>query len=112
MSGWMIRLSERYFSLVYDALKKELLSNPVIHADETPVEVSKDGRKAGSKSYMWVYRTAENEKNAVLYDYCKTRNTDHLKDFLGDYRGVIVSDGYASYHKLERDWNDRIRVAG
>ena len=112
MSGWMIRLSERYFSLVYDALKKELLSDPVIHADETPVEVSKDGRKAGSKSYMWVYRTAENEKNAVLYDYCKTRNTDHLKDFLGDYRGVIVSDGCASYHKLERDWNGRIRVAG
>ena len=28
-----------------------------IQADETPVLVNHDGRKAGSKSWMWVYRS-------------------------------------------------------
>lgn len=112
MSGWMIKLSERYLSLVYDSLKAQLLNQPVIHSDETPVCVSKDGRKAGSKSYMWVYRSAGDDRPSVIYDYCMTRNTDHLRDFLGDYEGIIVSDGYASYHRLAKDWPERIRVAG
>lgn len=52
MANWTIKAAERYFSLVYDKMKKELLRSRIIHADETPVKVSKDGRKAGTKSYM------------------------------------------------------------
>jgi len=42
--------------------------------DETPVSLRKDGRSAGTKSYMWAYRTGEmNESSAiVLYEYQKT----------------------------------------
>ena len=54
MAHWIIHSSELYFSLLYGRLKQELLSSPVIHADETPLEVSKDGRASGSKSFMWV----------------------------------------------------------
>lgn len=32
-----------------------------MHADETVVEVRKDGRPAGSESRMWVYRSGELE---------------------------------------------------
>ena len=52
MAHWTIQCSERYLSLLYDLMHKELMACPVIQADETPVEVSKDGRSAGSKSYM------------------------------------------------------------
>ena len=48
----MIMAAERYFSLLFDRMKEELLSEEIIHADETTVMVSKDERKAGSKSYM------------------------------------------------------------
>ncbi|MCX5545887.1 transposase, partial [Paraburkholderia sp. CNPSo 3076] len=45
---------------LYDALHKTLLSQPLIHGDETTVQVLKEpGRSAQSKSYAWVYRSAE-----------------------------------------------------
>ena len=113
MANWMIRLSERYLTLMTDRLKTELLAHRVIHADETPVKVSKDGRKAGSESRMWVYRSNEKDDHPViLYDYRKTRKTDHLKQFLEGFCGSIVSDGYVSYQKLERDWPSQITACG
>jgi len=52
MANWTIQCADRYFSLLYDRLHKELYRCHVSQADETPVLVSKDGRAAGSKSYM------------------------------------------------------------
>ena len=50
----------RYLAILYDYLHERLYDYHVLQADETPVLVNKDGRDAGSKSYMWVYRTGEN----------------------------------------------------
>ena len=61
MARWMIMAAERYFSLLLDRMAEELLTEKIIHADETTVMVSKDERKAGSKSYMWVYTTEKSE---------------------------------------------------
>ena len=83
MANWVITTAERYFSLVYDRMKEDLLKSPVIHADETPVTVVKDGREGIHKSYMWVYRTGDRCKAepAVLYDYQKTRKAEAPKEF-------------------------------
>ena len=51
----MIRLGEEYPAVLYDHLHSLLYSYHVIQADETPVLVNRDGRSAGSKSYMVVY---------------------------------------------------------
>lgn len=53
MANWMIRLGEEYLSVLYDHLHSLLYGYHVIQADETPVLVNRDGRSAGSKSYMW-----------------------------------------------------------
>jgi len=71
MANWMILLAERYFSLWHDRMHKELLKWDVTQADETPVLVSKDGRDAGSKSYMMHHRlsytnTRRHEKPLIL----------------------------------------------
>lgn len=113
MANWMIKSGERYLSLLADRMKEELFTHHVIHADETVVKVSKDGRKAGSESRMWVYRSNEKDEHPViLYDYRKTRKTDHLKDFLGNFAGCIVSDGYVAYHKLADERPDQITACG
>ena len=57
MVNWMIRLGEEYLGIMYDYLHKLLCDYHVIQADETPVIVNKDGRKARSKSWMWIYRS-------------------------------------------------------
>ena len=66
MANWCIRLGEEYLAVLYDYLHKELYSYPVIQADETPVLVNRDGREAGSKSYMWVYRSGHLYKDKQM----------------------------------------------
>lgn len=90
-----------------------MLGHHVIQADETPLLVNKDGRPAGSKSYMWVYRTGKYEtaKPIVLYEYQRTRKSDHPREFLKNYEGVCVTDGYQVYHTIENELED-LTIAG
>jgi len=113
MANWCIRLGEEYFSVLYDYLHKELYSYHVIQADETPVLVNRDGRKAGAKSYMWVYRSGHlyKDKQIVLYEYQMTRNASHPREFLNGYNGICVTDGYQVYHTLEKEQED-LTIAG
>lgn len=114
MANWVIQSSDMYFRHVYDKLKDEIKQQDLLHADETPFEVNKDGRKAGSKSYMWVYRTGEHEekKRIILYDYRRTRSHEHPQEFLDGFKGTLVCDGYSAYHQLERENPDSFTVAG
>lgn len=109
----MIRLGESYLAVLYDYLHQKLYNYHVIQADETPVLVNRDGRSAGSKSYMWVYRSGHlyTDKQIVLYDYHKTRNSSHPREFLRDYSGICVTDGYQVYHTIEKERED-LKIAG
>ena len=113
MANWMIRLGEEYLSVLYDYLHRKLYDYHVIQADETPVLVNHDGRPAGSKSYMWVYRSGYMypEKQIVLYEYQRTRNASHPREFLKDFSGICVTDGYQVYHTLEKE-KEELTIAG
>ena len=113
MANWCIRLAEEYLSILYDHLHEELYSYHVIQADETPVLVNHDGRKAGSKSWMWVYRSGHlyQDRQIVLYEYQQTRNASHPREFLKGYDGICVTDGYQVYHTLEKELEE-LTIAG
>ena len=113
MANWCIRLAEEYLSILYDHLHKELYFYHVLQADETPVLVNHDGRKAGSKSWMWVYRSGHlyQKQQIVLYEYQQTRNTSHPREFLKGYDGICVTDGYQVYHTLEKELEE-LTIAG
>lgn len=113
MANWMIRLADEYLGVMYDYLHMKLYEFHVIQADETPVLVNKDGRPAGSKSYMWVYRSGYMypDEQIVLYEYQRTRNASHPRQFLKDYSGVCVTDGYQVYHTVEKELED-LKIAG
>ena len=113
MANWMIQCADRYLGTLYDRLHEEMYQFHVLQADETPVKVSKDGRPANSQSYMWIYRTGKHYKDTpiILYEYQKTRKSDHPKEFLKNFKGVVVTDGYSAYKKLDKD-NQDITFAG
>ncbi len=77
----------------------------VNQCDETPLEVIHDGRPAGSKSYMWVHLTGELSDIGpiVVYEYQKTRHSDHPKEYYKDFKGILMTDGLEQYHKLARE---------
>lgn len=113
MANWMIRIAEEYLGILYDYLHEKLYDYHVIQADETPCFVNKDGRPAGSKSYMWVYRSGHlyEDKQIILYDYETTRKATHPREFLKNYSGVCVTDGYQVYHTIEKELEE-LTIAG
>ena len=62
---------------------------------------------------MWVYRLGYlyQDKQIVLYDYQPTRNASHPREFLKDYSGICVTDGYQVYHTLEKE-KEELTIAG
>ncbi len=113
MANWTIQCADRYLAVLYDYLHEKMYGYHVLQADETPVLVNKDGRPAGSKSYMWVYRTGRmyTDRQIVLYEYQRTRNASHPREFLKDFSGICVTDGYQVYHTIENERKD-LKIAG
>ena len=110
MANWLLNISEKWLRPVYDTLREQLCREPVLHADETTLQVLKEpGRSSTSKSYMWLYRTSGCAKQAiVLYEYQPTRKAEHAEAFLKGFSGWLHADGYQGYHKLP----ENIRVVG
>jgi transposase len=113
MARWSILCAERYLSLLYDYLHDRMYRYHVIQADETPVLVTKENRTTGRNHYMWVYRTGKMypDRQIVLYEYQPTRNASHPREFLRNFQGICVTDGYQVYHALEKERED-LRIAG
>lgn len=105
MSNWTVWSAERYFQPVYNLMKVQQLKAHVNQCDETPLEVIHDGRPAGSKSYMWVHLTGElsDVPPIVVYEYQKTRHSDHPKEYYKGFNGILMTDGLEQYHKLARE---------
>lgn len=103
LAHWVIGSSEKHLSRIYDALKLRLRSQPLIHGDETTVQVLKEqDRAATDTSYMWAYRSGEDSNEPiVLFDYQPGRGQKYPQAFLGRYRGILMSDGYQAWRTLE-----------
>jgi len=102
MANWMIYCASNYLKPLYDYLHKMLLKRDVVMADETRVQVLKeDGRSAESNSYMWVYRSGEDElAPIILFKYTQTRAGYNATSFLDGYSGYLMTDGYSGYNLL------------
>lgn len=92
LAHWIIRPAELHLSRLYEALRGTLLAQSLIHGDETTVQVLKeDGKTAQSKSYMWVYRSAEASAEPVaLFEYQPGRGQQYPQAFLIDEQAPQV----------------------
>jgi len=58
-----------------EALKAELLAHPVLHADETPVEMLSPDKKKTHRATLWAYATPAFEPvKGVVYDFAERRD--------------------------------------
>ena len=97
----MIFGADRWLSLLYDLLHEALLQQRFLHADETSLQVLHEpGRAAETKSYIWLYRSGQAGPPIVLYDYQRTRGSEHPRQFLAGFTGYLHVDGYPGYHDL------------
>ena len=102
MANWVIRNSEAFFRPMYEYFHRKLLERNFLMADETPLQVlHEEGRRAQTKSYMWLFRSGEDGGiPIILYKYSPTRAGDNAVEFLQEFNGYLMCDGYSGYNKV------------
>ena len=109
MSRWLIQVSEKLIPL-YNLLQDRCLDCTYLQMDETPTQVlNEDGKKATSKSYMWV-RHAPGDNPIILYDYAPNRSGKVPLELLSGFTGALQVDGYDGYSAVCRE--NRIKRLG
>ena len=110
MSNWILRAADDWLTPIYEEMKKRLVKEKILHADETTLQVLKEpGKSAQSKSYMWLYRTGKYASQPmILYEYRPDRKASNAETFLKECSGWLHADGYPGYHRLP----EHIRVVG
>ena len=93
---------------IINLLRDHLLDSPLIHGDETHVQVLKEtGKSAQSKSYMWVQTTPCSGVQGAgppirLFGYAPSRSTAAAQVLYAGVRegSVLMTDGYAVYDAI------------
>ena len=129
LAEWIGVVGLRLQPLV-DALKTQLRTEPILHADETPVAQLDPGAGKTKRAYLFAYAaqggasvasagcagataaqgwasvaSAEATRNPrtapiIVFDYCTSRAGKHAAAFLGDWKGALMVDDYAGYKHL------------
>lgn len=102
LCNWVIMAADMYLRRIWDRLKSEILTQPVIHADETVLQVLKEpGRGATAESRLWVYASGKRASRQIrLFRYENSRKGACAEEMLGDYSGILVCDGYSGYNGI------------
>jgi transposase len=86
---------------LYECLKKQVIKDNYLMADETPIDVLTENKPGAThKGYHWVYYSPV--KRLVLFDYRKGRGREGPEELLKDYRGALQADGYSAYEYFEK----------
>ena len=102
LASWVGQCGVQLQPLV-DALKREMVEDRVLHADETPVAMLKPGNGKTHRAYLWSYcTTSYSALRAVVFDFADSRGGQHARAFLGlpgehGWRGTLVCDDFSGY---------------
>lgn len=97
LDGWVLKVGELLIPMV-SAMRRELISGSYIQADETPVDVQMhEGRGKNHQAYLWQYGRPG---GTVVFDFRLGRGRDGPKRFLGQFEGLLQTDGYAAYDQI------------
>jgi transposase len=97
MDGWIMRVGEMLIPVV-GAMGRELLAGSYIQADETPVPVQvPDGSGKNHQAWLWQYSKPGGN---VVFEFRMGRGREGPVQFLGQYEGILQTDGYAAYGRV------------
>ena len=83
-----------------DRLQAQLLAQPVLHADETPVALLDPKAGKTKRAYLFAYANARHEgadPPRVVFQFQTSRSGAHARAFLGDWQGTLMVDDYSGY---------------
>ena len=97
LCGWVMQAGT-WLEAIGGAMRVDLLAGQYIQADETPVGVQSE-RSVGKNhtGYLWQY---SRPGGPVIFDFQMGRSREGPAKFLGQFAGILQSDGYAAYDKI------------
>lgn len=85
---------------LYEELKRQVMKQNYLQADETPIKVQdKDKKGTTHRGYHWVYHAPV--QRLVLFDYQQGRGREGPGECLSDFKGYLQTDGYAVYEDYQ-----------
>jgi transposase len=97
LDGWVMRVGD-LLRPITGAMGQELLSGAYIQADETTVAVQMhDKKNKNHQAYLWQY---SHPAGPVVFDFRMGREREGPKRFLGNFEGLLQSDGYGAYDHI------------
>ena len=109
LADWVGRCGVQ-LGFLANRLRQMILTQPILHADETPVKVLngygvKDVKGKLKQGYVWAYVTPQHSEgfggfNAVVYDFAQGRGSEYPNAFLQGFKGKLVCDSYNGYKPL------------
>ncbi len=100
LANWMIKSAELTQPLI-NLLEDKLIAYPVMHCDETTLQVLKEpDKQASQKSYMWVRVGGPPTQPVRLFHYADSRRGEVASALLAGYNGYLQTDDYAGYNAI------------
>ncbi len=97
LDGWVLRVGELLEPMVA-AMRRDLLRASYLQADETTVPVQMhDRRGADHQAYLWQYGRPGGE---TVFEFQLGRGRESPKKFLGEWEGILQTDGYQAYDNV------------
>jgi len=100
LANWMIQAGQLIQPLI-NLIRERILAHEIVQMDETTVQVLKEpGKRAQSKSYLWVQRGGPPQHPLLLYDYDPSRSARVPERLLEGFTGYLQTDGYEAYNAV------------
>lgn len=95
-ANWIIKLGDAVIPLI-NLMSEQCRAQPLIHMDETTLQVLKSHKAATTTHYLWVQAAGPPGQRLVLFDYDPSRSAQVPRRWLQDYAGLLLTDGYEAY---------------
>lgn len=105
LAGWMIKLGGLHVVPIINLLHELMLTDSLIHCDETRLQVLKSDKAPTADHWIWVRASGPPGRRIILFDYDASRAGAVPKRLLDDYRGILLTDGYEAYAAVARELN-------
>lgn len=97
LDGWVMRVGELLAPLI-EAMRGDLLRAPYLQADETTVPVQLNDKSGSNhQAYLWQYGKPGGE---TVFEFQLGRGREVPKKFLGQWQGILQTDGYQAYDNI------------
>lgn len=99
LSNWTGRAIDLLAPIV-DAQYQHQLRSKVLAMDEVPIKAGVQKKGKMRQAYLWpIY----GEDDEIVFRYAPSRAHRHVQDWLKDFSGTLLSDGYEAYAAYARN---------